>query len=98
CRSPVARAARAAPAALWAAGAAIGFTFLIAPLAGGFCVAWAVVLALASRDLAVWRTAAAGVAVAAVWLVPLAIDYHRYGGFVSITHIAPVLPSPAQTI
>ena len=85
-------------AALWAAGAAIGFTFLIAPLAGGFCVAWAVVLAIASRNLAVWRTAVAGVVVAAVWLVPLAIDYHRYGGFVSITHIAPVLPSPGQTI
>jgi len=85
-------------AALWAAGAAIGFAFLISPLAGGFCVAWAIVLALASRDLAVWRSVVAGVVVAAVWLVPLAVDYHRYGGFVSITHIAPVLPSSGQTI
>ncbi len=90
--------AKGRPEALWAAGAAIGFTFLISPLAGGFCVAWAVVLALAARDLAVWRTVLAGVVVAAVWLVPLALDYHRYGGFVSITHIAPVLPSPGQTI
>ena len=90
--------AKGRPEALWAAGAAIGFTFLISPLAGGFCVAWAVVLALAARDLAVWRTVLAGAAVAAVWLVPLALDYHRYGGFVSITHIAPVLPSPGQTI
>jgi hypothetical protein len=84
--------------ARWAAGAAIGFVFLISPLAGGFCIAWAVVLALAARDPAAWRTAVAGGLVAAVWLVPLALDYHRYGGFVSITHIAPVLPSPGQTI
>ena len=52
--------AKGRPEALWAAGAAIGFTFLISPLAGGFCVAWAVVLALAARDLAVWRTVLAG--------------------------------------
>jgi hypothetical protein len=84
--------------ALWAAGAAIGFTFLISPLAGGFCIAWTVVLALAARDPAVWRTAVAGAAVAAVWLVPLGLDYHRYGGFVSITHITPVVPSLGQTI
>jgi hypothetical protein len=86
------------PAALWAAGAAIGFVFLISPLAGGFCIAWAVVLALAARDPAAWRTAVAGAAVAAVWLGPLAVDYHRYGGFVSITHITPVVPSAGQTI
>jgi hypothetical protein len=84
--------------ALWAAGAAIGFTFLINPLAGGFCIAWAIVLALAARDPAVWRTALAAAAVAAVWLVPLGLDYHRYGGFVSITHITPVVPSLGQTI
>ena len=84
--------------ALWAAGAAIGFVFLISPLAGGFCIAWAVVLALAARDLAAWRTAVAAAAVAAVWLVPLGVDYHRYGGFVSITHMAPVVPSAGQTI
>jgi hypothetical protein len=86
------------PEALWAAGAAIGFTFLISPLAGGFCIAWAIVLALAARDPRVWRTAIAGAAVAAVWLVPLGLDYHRYGGFVSITHIAPVAPSLGQTV
>jgi hypothetical protein len=86
------------PAALWAAGATIGFVFLVSPLAGGFCIAWAVVLALAARDPAAWRTAAAGAAVAAVWLGPLAVDYGRYGGFVSITHITPVVPSAGQTI
>lgn len=84
--------------ALWTAGAAIGFTFLISPLAGGFCIAWAIVLALAARDPAVWRTAVAAAAVAAVWLVPLGIDYRRYGGFVSITHLTPVVPSLGQTV
>jgi len=84
--------------ALWAAGAAIGFVFLISPLAGSFCIAWAVVLALAARDPAAWRAAVAAAAVAAVWLAPLAVDYHRYGGFVSVTHITPVVPSPGQTI
>jgi hypothetical protein len=82
----------------WRRGAAIGFVFLISPLAGGFCIAWAVVLALAARAPAVWRTAVAGAAVAAAWLAPLAVDYHRYGGFISITHITPVVPSPGQTI
>jgi hypothetical protein len=90
--------ARGRPEALWAAGAAIGFVFLISPLAGGFCVAWAVVLALAARDPAAWRAAVAAAAVAAVWLGPLAVDYHRYGGFVSITHITPVVPSAGQTL
>jgi hypothetical protein len=90
--------AKGRPEALWAAGAAIGFIFLITPLAGGFCIAWAVVLALATRDVAAWRTAVAAAAVAAVWLAPLAVDYHRYGGFVSITHTPPVVPSAGQTI
>jgi hypothetical protein len=84
--------------ALWAAGGAIGFTFLISPLAGGFCIAWAVVLALAARDPAAWRTAVTAAAVIAVWLVPLGIDYRRYGGFVSITHLTPVVPSLGQTV
>lgn len=90
--------AKAGPPVLWAAGATIGFVFLISPLAGGFCIAWAVVLALAARDPAAWRTAVAAAAVAAVWLGPLAVDYHRYGGFVSITHITPVVPSAGQTL
>jgi hypothetical protein len=84
--------------ALWAAGGAIGFTFLISPLAGGFCIVWAAVLAFAARDPAAWRTALAAAAVAAVWLVPLGLDYRRYGGFVSITHITPVVPSLGQTV
>jgi hypothetical protein len=90
--------ARGHRTALWAGGAAIGFVFLISPLAGGFCIAWAVVLSLAARNVAAWRTAVAGAAVAAVWLGPLAVDYHRYGGFVSITHTAPVAPTGGQTI
>jgi hypothetical protein len=90
--------AKGRAAALWAAGGTIGFVFLISPLAGGFCIAWAVVLALAARDPAAWRAAVAGAVVAAVWLAPLAVDYHRYGGFVSITHITPVAPSAGQTI
>jgi hypothetical protein len=55
-------------------------------------------MAIAFRRAAVWRTVVAAVAVAAVWLVPLGLDYHRYGGFVSITHLTPVNPTLAQTV
>jgi hypothetical protein len=82
---------------LWAAGAAIGFVFLIGPLPGVFCAVWTGVLAIRARTAAAWRTAVAAAAVAAVWVVPLGLAYHRYGGFVSITHITPVNPSLAQT-
>jgi len=84
--------------ALWAAGAATGFAFLIGPLAGGFCAVWGIVLAVARRDRGVWRGALAAAAVAAVWLVPLFVSYHRYGGFVSITHLPAIDPSPGQAV
>ena len=81
---------------LLAAGAAGGLAFLCAPLAGLFLAAWAAGLALRTREpLAGW-TALAGVAVAAVWLAPLAVTYHRYGGFVDITSTAPTNPTVAQ--
>ncbi len=83
---------------LWAAGAAIGFVFLIGPVAGGFCVAWALVWAIGGRNPGVWRALLAAAVVAAAWIVPLGLAYHRYGGFVSITHLTPVNPSPAQTV
>ncbi len=89
---------RGPSALLWAAGAAIGFVFLIGPVAGGFCAAWAAVWAIRGHNPAVWRALLAATAVAAVWLVPLGLAYHRYGGFVSITHLQPVNPSPAQTV
>ncbi len=86
------------PAALWAAGAAAGFAFLTGPPAGGFCIAWALAMAAVRRSPAVWRTLVAAAVVAGVWLVPLGLAYHRYGGFVSITHITAVNPTPLQTV
>ncbi|HEY3764109.1 MAG TPA: hypothetical protein VGL44_03040, partial [Gaiellales bacterium] len=83
---------------LWAAGAAVGFVFLIGPVAGGFCAIWGVGLAGLARRAAVWRALVAAAVVAAVWLAPLAVAYHRYGGFVSITHITAVNPTLAQTL
>ena len=81
---------------LLAAGAAGGLAFLCAPLAGLFLAAWAAGLALRTREpLAGW-TALAGVAVAAVWLAPLAVTYHRYGGFVDITSTPPTNPTVVQ--
>ena len=83
-------------AGLVAAGAAGGLAFLCAPLAGLFLAAWTAALALRAREpLAGW-TALAGAAVTAVWLVPLAVTYHRYGGFVDITSTAPANPTVAQ--
>jgi hypothetical protein len=93
------RGLRDGPAAvLWAAGAATGFAFLIGPVAGGFCIAWAIGMAAVRRTPAVWRTLAAAAVVAAVWLVPLGLAYGRYGGFVSITHITAVNPTLPQTV
>jgi hypothetical protein len=83
---------------LWAAGAAVGFVFVIDPQAGGFCAAWGVALAAVARRASAWRAAAAAAAAAAVWLVPLAADYRRYGGFVSITHLRPIEPTAAETV
>jgi hypothetical protein len=82
---------------LWVTGAAIGFVFLIGPVAGGFCAVWTAALAIRARSAAAWRAAVAAAAVAAAWLVPLGLAYRRYGGFVSITHITAVNPSLVQT-
>lgn len=82
----------------WRAGAAIALVALVAPLAGVFCAGWAVLLAIAERTWAAWRALAAAAAVAAVWLLPLAIGYHRYHGFVSITIKHPVEPSLGQVL
>ena len=55
-------------------------------------------MAAVRRSPAVWRTLVAAAVVAGVWLVPLGLAYHRYGGFVSITHITAVNPTPLQTV
>jgi hypothetical protein len=88
---------RGRAAVLWAAGAAAGFAFLIGPVAGGFCILWALGVALVRRTPGVWRTLVAAAGVAAVWLLPLGLTYHRYGGFVSITHLTAVNPTLGQT-
>jgi hypothetical protein len=81
---------------LLAAGAAGGLAFLCAPLAGLFLAVWAAALAIRAREpLAGW-SALAGVVVAAVWLVPLAVTYHRFGGFVDVTSLPPTNPTAAQ--
>jgi hypothetical protein len=87
--------ARSRPGLL-AVGAAGGLAFLCAPLAGLFLAAWAAALALRAREpLAGWA-ALTGVVVAAVWLAPLAVTYHRYGGFVDVTSLPPTNPTVAQ--
>ncbi len=86
------------PALWWAAGGAAGLTFLVAPLAGIFAALWIGVAAAHARRPQVWRAAAAAAAVAAVWLVPLAVDYHRYHGFRSTTLLPFVAPTAAQTV
>jgi len=81
---------------LLAAGVSGGLAFLCAPLAGLFLAAWAAALALRAREpLAGW-SALAGLVVAAVWLAPLAVSYHRYGGFVDVTSLPPTNPTVAQ--
>jgi hypothetical protein len=94
----VLRAADGGPRGWWKAGAAIGLVGLVAPLAGVFCAGWALVLAIVERTRAAWQAAVAAAAVAAVWLIPLAIGYHRYHGFVSITIKHPVEPSLAEVL
>ena len=83
-------------AGLLAAGATGGLAFLCAPLAGVFLAAWAAVLALRARERAAVWAGVAGAATAAVWLAPLVITYHRYGGFVDVTAIPPTNPTVAQ--
>ena len=89
---------RGPKAFLWLAGAAMSFAFLVGPLAGGFCAAWTIALAIQARDRGVWRVAVAAAGVAAVWLVPLAVAYHHYHGFVSITNVPPVNPTIPEAI
>jgi hypothetical protein len=83
-------------AGLLAAGAAGGLTFLCAPLAGVFLAAWAAGIALRARARAAAWTALAGSVVAAAWLLPLAVTYHRYDGFADITSTPPTNPTVAQ--
>jgi hypothetical protein len=79
-----------------AAGAAGGLAFLCAPLAALFLGLWAAGFAVHARRPAALWSAIAGAAVAAVWLAPLAVTYHRFGGFADITSLPPTNPSVAQ--
>jgi hypothetical protein len=85
-------------AGLLAAGAGGGLAFLCAPLAGLFLALWAAALALRARAGAALWAGLAGALVAAVWLVPLAATYHRYGGFADITSLPPTNPTVAQAV
>jgi hypothetical protein len=80
----------------WLAGAGGGLVYLMAPLAGGFCTAWIAVLAARERTAGAWRAAVAAVAVTAAWLIPLAVEYARYGGFHSVTRLRAVNPSAGE--
>jgi hypothetical protein len=83
-------------AGLLAAGAGGGLAFLCAPLAGLFLAAWAAALAIRARESAALWAGLGGVATAAVWLAPLAVTYHRYGGFVDVTALPPTNPTVVQ--
>jgi hypothetical protein len=79
-------------------GVACGLVYLLAPQAGFFLALWLAVLAGIERAWGAWRALVAGGAVIAVWLLPLAIAYHRYGGFSSFTRLNPVNPSGPEAI
>ena len=83
-------------AGLVAAGVGGGLAFLCAPLAGLFLALWAAAVALRARATVAAWAAAAGALVAGIWLVPLALTYHRFGGFTDITSLPPANPTVAQ--
>ena len=78
---------------LVAAGVGGGLAFLCAPLAGVFLALWAAALALRARATVAAWAAAAGALVAGIWLAPLALTYHRFGGFADITSLPPANPT-----
>ena len=49
-----------------------------------------------ARERAALWSGLAGTLVAAVWLAPLAVTYHRYGGFADITSLPPTNPTAGQ--
>jgi hypothetical protein len=83
-------------AGLVAAGVGGGLAFLCAPLAGLFLALWAAALALRARATVAAWAAAGGALVAGIWLAPLALTYHRFGGFTDITSLPPANPTVAQ--
>ena len=91
-------AARGPERMWWRAGFAGGLVFLVAPPAGIFCVLWVVTIAVIERRWGIWRAALAWVAATSVWLVPLAIAYHRYHGFVPVAHLRLTEPNATQTL
>ena len=91
-------AARGPERMWWRAGFAGGLVFLAAPPAGIFCALWVVTIAVVERRWGIWRAALAWVAATSVWLVPLAIAYHRYHGFVPIAHLRLTEPNATETL
>ena len=79
-------------------GVACGLVYLLAPQAGFFLALWLVVLAATERAWGAWRAIVTGGAVIAVWLLPLGIAYHRYGGFTSFTRLNPVNPTAGEAL
>jgi hypothetical protein len=84
--------------AWWGVGFLGGVIFLIAPPAGVFCGFWAAGIAASHRAWQAWRALAASALTASVWLVPLGLNYRRYHGFLALTQIRQVEPSPAQAL
>lgn len=84
--------------AWWGVGFLGGIIFLVAPPAGIFCAIWAAGVAVRHRALGAWRALAASALTASIWLVPLALAYHRYHGFVPVTRIEQVEPGAAQVL
>ena len=83
-------------AGLLAAGGGAGLVSLCAPLAGLFLAVWGAALAIRAREIAALWAGLAGVVIAGIWLAPLAVTYHRYGGFVDITALPPTNPTVAE--
>jgi hypothetical protein len=84
--------------AWWGVGFLGGILFLVAPPAGIFCGLWTAGIAASHRAWGAWRALPASALAASVWLVPLALAYREYHGFVPVTQIQQVEPSAAQVL
>jgi hypothetical protein len=80
------------------AGVAVGFAFLIGPLAGAVGAAAVAALGIVRRRRLVLFAVPPAALVAAMWLGPLVYHYHELGGFISLTSKPPFNPSITQTL
>jgi hypothetical protein len=86
------------PGRMIGAGFAVGCVFMIGPVSAIFLAAWALFLALFERCRQIWIAVVTAIATAAIWVVPLAVNERRYGGFIEITRRPPANPTLSQAL